>query len=159
MSLTLRFFVDVQSGEPLSGFDLGHVEIANGLGNWTSFGKKPDQGMMIFPSVVGLLDGLKDFLQKKDKKRFYWTGIDSSFSIVFQKNSAEFISVAIGSELIANMRAPELAEVIYQSIVAFLDENVNRLAIDDPVLEDLTVAKEEFLQFMATLSLRCEKSS
>ena len=158
MSLSFRFFLDAKSGKPLSGYDLGHVEIANGVSTWTSFGKKPDQGMMIFLSVVELLDGLKDFLQKENQTKFDWIGVDSSFSLIFQKNSAEDISVAAGRELIAKVQALELAAVIYRSIVAFLDDKANQLAIDDPVLEDLTVAKEEFLQVMVSLNLQCKES-
>jgi hypothetical protein len=153
MSSSFRFFLEASPGEPLSGYDLGHIEITNGSNTWTSLGKKPDQGMMVFPSIVELLDGLKGLLQFDGQEEFEWVGVDSSFSLSFQKDAAGEISVFAGGSLINKMPAPELAAAIYQSTAVFLDEKISQMPVDDPVFEDLVKAKEEFHQVL--LGLNC----
>ncbi|OLZ60737.1 hypothetical protein AV521_44790 [Streptomyces sp. IMTB 2501] len=60
--ITVQFTVRPGQGDA-SGFDLGDMTVTGDLGTADSAGHVPDQGMMIYLSVVQLLDSLGDFLR------------------------------------------------------------------------------------------------
>lgn len=144
MPLSFRFFLIEGQGD-ISGYDMGHTEIANHQNIWTSIGKEPDESMMIFLSIVDLLDGVRGLLQNNQTGQFEWFGTDSSFSVFFVKNSTEEISVMHSKELIAKVYPAQLAESIYRAAMNFLEQKENQLKSNDPVFQDLTVAKADFL--------------
>jgi hypothetical protein len=56
---TLRFEFSRQSDGEVTGFDLGDLTvIGDDCAVWSSSGKSPSQSMMIYISLVGLLDGI-----------------------------------------------------------------------------------------------------
>ncbi|MFG3044029.1 hypothetical protein ACGFZR_03745 [Streptomyces sp. NPDC048241] len=67
-----------------SGFDPGDMAVSGDLGTVDSAGHVPDQGMMIYPSVVLLLDSLGNFL-RSNARVLNFTGADTSFCLVVRR--------------------------------------------------------------------------
>ncbi|GHF02466.1 hypothetical protein GCM10014715_68260 [Streptomyces spiralis] len=107
--ITVQFTVRPGQGRP-SGFDLGDIHVTGDLGTAQSAGHSPDQGMMIYLSVVQLLDGLGTFL-RSSAKSYAFTGVDTSFGLVFRR-AKDGLSVATKDGLIARTTTPELAAAI-----------------------------------------------
>jgi hypothetical protein len=70
------------TGGPPHGFDLGDITVIGARGEVTSAGHQPDQGMMIYLSVTGLLDGLRSLLGA-GRGTYEFVGVDSSFTLEF----------------------------------------------------------------------------
>ncbi|MQY40957.1 hypothetical protein SRB17_89910 [Streptomyces sp. RB17] len=78
--ITFQFTVRPGQGDP-HGFDMGDMVVTGDFGTDDSVGHVPDQGMMIYLSVVQLLDNLRGFLTGNDRVLTY-TGADTSFGLV-----------------------------------------------------------------------------
>lgn len=152
MPLSIKITFDLQPDEPLSGFELGHIEISNGIRSWSSQDKTPDQAMMIFPSIVNLLDGLRNILQSESQGKFIWVGVDSSFSISFVRGDRNKMSVFVEDVLAIDADSSQIAEWIYRPINAFLDQHIDLLQPNDPLLSDLQVAVKDFLPVLYNLN-------
>ncbi|MFE1311598.1 hypothetical protein [Streptomyces sp. NPDC058755] len=81
--ITVQFTVRPGQGDA-SGFDMGDMVVAGNLGTADSAGQVPDQGMMIYLSVVRLLDSLGGFL-RGDARVLRFTGADTSFGLVVRR--------------------------------------------------------------------------
>ncbi|MEV6836185.1 hypothetical protein AB0N17_17005 [Streptomyces sp. NPDC051133] len=86
---------------------MGGMVVTGDFGTVESAGHVPDQDMMIYLSVVQLLDGLREFLLGDDRVLSY-VGADTSFNLVVRRNK-EGLSVAGKNGVIARTTAPELA--------------------------------------------------
>ena len=73
-----------QTGEP-SGLELGDLTIVGPGGTATSIGKVPDQGMMIYVSIAHLMTSVADLVEARTGSWFELVGVDSSFSVTFEK--------------------------------------------------------------------------
>ncbi len=144
MSLSIRFSLDRPLELPLTGFDLGHIEISTGEKTWSSIGKQPDQAMMIFLSITDLLDGLRQFFERETLENFEWWGTDSSFCIQFKKVPGGDIQVAIGQDMVGSIGKADLASVIFSAVSIFIDYPDHQLAEQDPALGDLMMAINSF---------------
>ncbi|MFI2761475.1 hypothetical protein ACH5A3_21780 [Streptomyces echinatus] len=105
MVITFQFTVRPDQGAP-SGFDMGDMLVTGALGTANSSGHVPDQGMMIYLSVVQLLDSLREFLQG-DARVLSYIGADTSFNLVVRRNK-DGLSVAGKNGVIARTTVPEL---------------------------------------------------
>jgi len=73
----------------ISGFDLGHIKIISDNITISSCNRVPDQSIMIFPTIVDMLDGLRVFLNDQKIKQYKLVCADSSFTIFFLKKRGE----------------------------------------------------------------------
>ncbi|MFJ9817943.1 hypothetical protein ACIRU3_22320 [Streptomyces sp. NPDC101151] len=137
--ITVQFTVRPGQGDT-SGFDLGDMTVAGDLGTAESAGHVPDQGMMIYLSVVQLLDSLGDFLQG-NARVLSFTGADTSFGLVVRRTK-DGLSVAGKSGVVARTTAPELISVVLR---AAEDLGLGRaLPPEDPVASDWDAALAAF---------------
>ncbi|MGW0081625.1 hypothetical protein [Streptomyces sp. NPDC003393] len=135
--ITVQFTVRPGQGRP-SGFDLGDIYVTGDLGTAQSAGHSPDQGMMIYLSVVQLLDGLRAFL-RGSAKTYAFTGADTSFGLVFRR-AKDGLSVATKGGLVARTTAPEFVA----AIVSAADSLSRTLPPRDAASSDYQDALSEF---------------
>ncbi|MFJ9822555.1 hypothetical protein ACIRU3_46630 [Streptomyces sp. NPDC101151] len=113
--ITFQFTVRPDQGDP-HGFDMGDMVVTGDFGTVDSAGHVPDQGMMIYLSVVQLLDSLREFLQG-DARVLSYIGADTSFNLVVRRNK-EGLSVAGKNGVIAQTTAPELTSAVLHAAKA-----------------------------------------
>jgi hypothetical protein len=139
---SLSFSIENVS-DKISGFELGHIDILTEKGSISSRDRKPDQAMMIFVTMIDLLDGLRELFQKKTKW-FQLVGADSSFKINFVRLKEEQIGVYVDRVLIKQIDEKELSLIVLDSCRSFYDKYRTRLCINDAIKEDLEVALQEY---------------
>ncbi|BCM66043.1 MULTISPECIES: hypothetical protein [Streptomyces] len=135
--ITVQFTVRPGQGDA-SGFDLGDMTITGDLGTAGSAGHVPDQGMMIYLSVVQLLDSLGDFL-RGNVRVFGFTAADSSFRLVVRRTK-DGLSVASEDGVVARTTAGELASAVLHAA----EDLARALPPEDPVASDVQAALAAF---------------
>ncbi len=129
-------------GEP-SGFDLGDIFCESDLGWAGSTGHVPDQGMMIYPSVTLLLDGLSPLLRGREKV-VKFVGVDTSFGLVFKRDRMGVISVSTKGEILGRVNQGELARAILQPAQKLAVSNLSQIPENDAVRVDYLAALNDF---------------
>ncbi|MEU3826292.1 hypothetical protein AB0F36_13365 [Streptomyces sp. NPDC029080] len=127
--ITFQFTVRPGQGDP-HGFDMGDMVVTGDLGTADSSGHVPDRGMMIYLSVVGLLDALLPFL-RSDTRSLTYSGADTSFKLVVRRARGG-LSVADENGVIARTTAAELASAVLRAA----EELGRSLPRQDPVASD-----------------------
>ncbi|MFE1448043.1 hypothetical protein [Streptomyces olivaceoviridis] len=135
--ITVQFTVRPGQGDA-SEFDLGDMTVTGDLGTADSAGHVPDQGMMIYPSVVQLLDSLGDFL-RGNARVLTFTGADTSFSLVVRRTK-DGLSVAGKDGLVARTTAAEFTSAVMHAT----DDLGRNLPPEDTVTSDWEAALAEF---------------
>ncbi|WP_327414618.1 hypothetical protein [Streptomyces sp. NBC_01233] len=107
--MIVKFTVRADQGEP-SGFDRGDIVCSGPLGEASSVGQVPDQGMMLYLSVPELLDSLAGLLTRRSVSASF-AAIDSSFRLDF-RTTRKTITVKGGSGPVAHVSHAELAEAV-----------------------------------------------
>jgi len=141
--MILRFSLSESKDNEISGYDLGHMEIGNDTVLITSANRKPNQAMMIFVSIVSLLDGIRKFTKKKTKS-FKFVAADSSFTINFLKSKKSNICISIGNEFEEIIPEGDLIKCIYDACSQFYSIWGKQLPDSDPVKEDMEMALSDF---------------
>jgi hypothetical protein len=143
----LTFTFETVGGEKprdLSGLTGGHITISGSGGNLTSKGKQPNQVLMIFPSIVELLDGVRRFLTDPNASRYHFVATDSSFQFVARKGEDKGITVSAEGKVLDTVQPNQLAVAIRNGLAAFLASQASGLTAEDPVADDLNSSVEEF---------------
>ncbi|UFR03192.1 hypothetical protein KBP30_19285 [Streptomyces sp. Go40/10] len=135
--ITVQFTVRPGQGD-VSGFDLGDMAVTGDLGTAGSAGHVPDQGMMIYLSVVQLLDSLGAFL-RGNARVLSFTGADTSFVLVVRRTQ-NGLSVAGKDGVVARTTAPELASAVLRAAEALTPA----LPPEDPAASDWEAALAVF---------------
>ncbi|MFJ3644008.1 hypothetical protein ACIPRD_30300 [Streptomyces sp. NPDC090108] len=135
--ITVQFTVRPGQGDA-GGFDLGDMAVTGDLGTADSAGHVPDQGMMIYLSVVQLLDSLGAFLRGNDRMLTF-TGADTSFGLVVRRTK-DGLSVAGKDGVVARTTARELAS----AVLCAAEDLGPALPPEDPVASDWKAALAAF---------------
>lgn len=128
----------------VSGFSRGHMSIAGPWGEVTSKGKHPDKSLMIFPSIVELLDGVRGFLMDKNASRYLFVATDSSFQFLARRDAGERIEIWAEGNVLDIVEPSDLAGAVWSGLRRFTRSNGYPLKAGDPVIEDLKSSTEEF---------------
>jgi hypothetical protein len=123
------------------GFRLGHMTVSRDQRSFSSKGKTPNQAMMIFVSAFELLDGVREFLADLSSTQYVFTGTDSSFEIVFTKESEDRLVISHRDTTIEVPRKELVA-----ALLSGTDDLRARfpLRAEDPVFADLEDAVRAF---------------
>ncbi|MFF3321537.1 hypothetical protein [Streptomyces sp. NPDC002889] len=140
--ITMKFSVRPGQGET-SGFDLGDMLCAGALGEASSVGNIPDQGMMIYPSVTLLLDGLISLLKSREKV-LRFTGVDTSFGLVFKVDKKGLIAVSAEKKLLDRVSQGELVQTVLQAAQQLAASSLSQLPGADAVRDDYLAALKDF---------------
>ncbi|MFF4447969.1 hypothetical protein [Streptomyces sp. NPDC001502] len=139
--MIIEFAVRPDQGEP-SGFDLGDMVWRGELGEASSIGQNPNQGMMIFLSVAQLLDVLRNLLQGSTAIT-HFVGVDSSFALTFKATKAG-ISVTSKSGKLAVVSRAALAATVLRAAEELADSTLEALPAHDGARDDYTAALNQF---------------
>ena len=142
MSFDTRFELvdDVASGS-ISGLSRGHVTITGPLGSVTSAGRQPDQSMLVYISIVDLLDGLRGLLSPGGGRHWEWVGNDSSFVVDFDRHRDRVRIRAMGEDL-GEVAEADLVTGVWDATTTFLA--ANRPGRGDITTVDLDDAVDDF---------------
>lgn len=127
----------LNDNKEIDGYSMGDMMFFDG--KITSKGHTPNQSMMIFFSLVTLLDGVGG-LVKKNNRSYEFIGVDSSFSVLFKKEN-ESISIFYKNKFIASMKTEKLVTSIYQDISNFIAGILDK---NDIIYDDLYRALNDF---------------
>lgn len=135
--ITVRFTVRSGQGDA-GGFDLGDMAVTGDFGTADSADQVPDQGMMIYLSVVQLLDSLGAFL-RGNARMLSFTGAGTSFGLVVRRTK-DGLSVAGKDGVVARTTAPEFASTVLRAA----EDLGPALPPEDPVASDWEAALAAF---------------
>lgn len=142
--MMLKFVIEMEElAGPVGGLDMGHFTLQGSKAVATSAGKDPSQAMMVFISIIELLDGLKVFLFSK-KKNYVFIGADSSFSLLFEKLKNNDIRISSGGTLLGVEKRMDLVAAIWRGVDEFLENRLNQISSDDMVYNDLISSVDAF---------------
>ncbi|MGW7328581.1 hypothetical protein ACWGIU_08240 [Streptomyces sp. NPDC054840] len=139
--MIVEFTVRPDQGDP-SGFDLGDMRWVGELGEANSVGQTPDQGMMIYLSVVQVLDCLRPMLEGRVKNAAF-VGVDTSFQLVF-RSGKKGIGIFAPSGPVARIGAAELAGTVLLAAEKLLNEKIGELPSDDGAKSDYLLSLGKF---------------
>ncbi|MEU6019739.1 hypothetical protein ABZ826_39100, partial [Streptomyces sp. NPDC047515] len=128
--------------------DLGDMEIAADQWSVTSVGHTPDQGMMIFLSLVLLLDGLAN-LEGRHRGFFSFVAVDSSFRVDFRVRRRTVV-LSHERRVLARPSLPELLHAVSAAAEEFAARELPRLPTIDSGRQDMEASLAEFRQFLAS---------
>lgn len=131
----------------LTGLSRGHLSIQGSHSSVTSKDRVPDQSMMIFISIVELLDGLRRFFSDTRSKSYKFIGADCSFQFTVKRvKENQFTLISDGQE-IDTVTQTEIVQAIWKGVKSFLDCYQNQIDSTDTVANDLSSAVAEFREF------------
>lgn len=142
----LNITIELEDNEEIDGYSMGHMIFEGEKNIVSSKNRMPVQSMMVFLSIVLLLDGVRFFCTSK-KLRYEFVGIDSSFIIDFKKCNSNGVSLSQNKIEITTVEVPELIGVVYNSVKKFLDRYLSCLSPDDIAYEDIISSFKEFEEF------------
>jgi len=150
----LRFELEItpcDSEHDIDSFSPGHITIMGRKGSSTSKGKQPDQAIMIFLSIVELLDGLRRFMLAKDVSDYRFIAVDSSFQFSVTKLGDDCIRLTSEQEIIDEVQTTEMIKAVWKGISAFLSDYGTSIKPDDPGADDLRSAVDSFIEAFGSI--------
>jgi hypothetical protein len=130
--------------DDIDGLARGHLTITGSQGTATSKGQQPDQSMMIFLSIVELLDGLRRFLLDRHASRYHFVGVDSSFQFLVTREADDAIRVMYDQNTLEVVRTEDMIAAVWAGIDRFMSRYGRYIVADDPVADDLHSSLESF---------------
>ena len=151
--LKFSFFFDHVS-RPLSGFDLGHCSVEGGVHQVSSNDSARDQSMMLFISIVDLLDGVKGMLTDHTTKEFIFAAAGSSFELKFLRTRSNDIDVLHKNTLVGTVPIDLMASALFDAASRFSNQYIQMLPQDDAVKPGFESALIQFQTVVDTLKKR-----
>ena len=139
----------LELNEPTSeidSFSQGHIIIKKNNTIYSSKNLDINKSMMIFISIVELLDGIRIFLKDENKKSYCFVGVDSSFQLFLIKNLKKNELILKDSENIEISRLNEndFVNSIWNGIKTFISKYQRFLDEEEIIIDDLKNSIEEF---------------
>ena len=140
--MTTFTFEISESWEEIDGYSFGNITIENNPIVFCSKQGGAKHEMMIFYSLVELMDGLRKIMTKSSK-RYEFVGVDSSFCILFERYS-NLIEISHKGVSIERMSDSDLFSTILLELQKFLDSNIEKLSVDDIIYDDLARSFDDY---------------
>jgi hypothetical protein len=128
----------------VDGYSLGDITLKGRFGSISSKDQEPSQSMMIFPSIVLLLDNIRAFLLDESAHKYRFVGIDTSFQFTVEKKPGAFVELSSRHTNLDLLPTTELVLNIWEGVVNFLDQSGSCITEDDPVYDDLNASVKSF---------------
>jgi hypothetical protein len=122
-----------------SSYAMGYMSVLGPQGGVDSRTIEPAKQMMIFLSIVDLLDGLRRLIATPDWDTYQLIGTDSSFSVLFEKIEKD-VRVSANGSIISQCPAGQVASAVLRGVDLFLAS----AQPDEPAFSDLTQARADF---------------
>ncbi|MCF3133283.1 hypothetical protein [Streptomyces olivochromogenes] len=149
--MKFEFSVDENEALPPSGFDLGHMDVRADAGAASSRDRTPDQAMMVYLSLTLLLDGLRRFLEGRDRVHTT-SAADSSFSLAFRRRRDGSVETVHEGSVVDRSSVKELAAAVHTGAEEFASSHLPLLSADDAGRQDLETSLAEFGALLACLT-------
>jgi len=139
--ITFEFILDPnEEPQPTDYFSLGDMVVTGPQATVSSAGRTPNQAMMIFLSIVDLLDSIRNLLLDTGRSHYDFIGADSSFRISFTKTAENKVSVVAYGVNVGETNHADLVQSLWQATKTFL-ASYGKYAENHP---DLVSAVEDF---------------
>lgn len=106
--------------EHIHCLDLGHIAILAPNGEITSKGRKPDQAMMLVPSIIDLLDGVARVASSRKGAKYRFCAVDSSIELRFACEKGDRISITFQKKNFGAVPARELVVALAAGVAEFI---------------------------------------
>ncbi len=148
----LKFeFEPIAKCDMYEGFELGHLSINGSLENASSSELHGRGAMMIFTSAVGLLDGVRNFLQDPHRQSYEWVGDDSSFVLQVKKYSKASVKLMAGNVQLGQYSIRVFSLAVRDGVSRLMQDHGQALNRTSAAFEDLSVALTEFDDFLLSI--------
>ncbi|MGH1441182.1 MAG: hypothetical protein ACRBBR_13775 [Cellvibrionaceae bacterium] len=138
----LNIIIDLD--DDISSYSMGYMVFEGDKKTINSKELEPPQQMMVFFSIVEILDGLRKFCLSDKVKKYEFIGVDSSFAICFEKIEKNTVKVSHQKVEISNMSMTDLIKSILNNIKYFSDNVCSKIDRDELIYEDLIGSIKEF---------------
>lgn len=148
--LTLELELVSSHGEThADGFVPGHMTISGLRLPVSSKGKQPDQAMMIFPSLIELLDGIRFWLSENHISACVFSAVDSSFEFTLGKEEMDRVGLTYRKEMLGTVSKAELLQAVWAGVNSFVARYGHYLTSSDPLFQDWQKALNAFKDMLA----------
>lgn len=144
--LTFKIELEESTSRGVDSFSRGHITVEGDDEIISSKGKNPDQSMMIFLSVVHLLDGISNLMDKTINSEFEFIGVDSSFQFFVKKEVESFIIIDSKKRSLGVIKIKDFADSLWQAIEKFVAYYTEVLDREEAIYEDLISSIQQFKQ-------------
>jgi hypothetical protein len=144
----LRFELEITPFDSecnIDGLSRGHMTVRGSEGSVTSKTDDPNQSIMIFHSIVELLDGLRRFVLSEDAGNYRFVGVDNSFQFTTTKSENDRVKLNSAQVTIDEVPTTEMVLAVWTGVSAFLSHYGEFIEPDDPISDDLRAALDSFL--------------
>ncbi len=149
-NIVLKFeFQPIAKCDMYEGFELGHLSINGSLENASSSELRGRGAMMIFTSAVGLLDGVRNFLQDSHRQSYEWVGDDSSFILNVKRHDKHSVELIVGTLQLGQYSNRAFALAVRDGASSLMQGHGYMLNRSSAVFEDLNAALTEFNSFLS----------
>jgi hypothetical protein len=129
----------IEPEEKVDSYSRGHIEIQGKYGVISSEKLNKDQSMMIFISIVELLDGIRLFFLNQDNQKYNFVGTDSSFQFFLIKSESDkFRLTDINNKLIDETTQLDIINAVWKEVETFISNYDYFLDEKEIVKNDLT---------------------
>lgn len=129
--------------EDVSGFALGHMSLRGERGACDSRELGGRGAMMVFPTLVEMLDGVRVVLsEEKDEHELVGTG--SAWIVRFSRSKSG-ITIRCGAQIIDEVDGTSIRRALLDGVHQFAGPDVSLLCTSDPVRVDLVRAMQRFV--------------
>lgn len=123
-------------------FSLGDLSVEGARGRATSRDRTPRQSMMVFPTIVNMLDGVRTFLEGR-APRYALAAVGSSFSFTLTRARDGRFVVAAGGVEIDTVPQADLVRAVWDGAEELLAAHRDAAGSN---AADLSDAEEQFRQ-------------
>jgi hypothetical protein len=140
--MRLSLVLQMVKGEEVSSFSRGHITVHGSQKNISSIGHLRDQSMMIFLSIVQLLDGIRHLSESDEDFRFVGEG--SSFQF-FVKLRDQLICVEdTNGDVVGETRLDEFVIQLLKEVERLITTNSSLLCEEEIIYFDLQDSISQF---------------
>lgn len=132
---------EVDGAGAISGYAMAYMTLEGSLGRVSSKERSPLQTMMVFLSIVDLLDGLRRLWQSPSQQEYCFVGTDSSFQARFVLEGRSTLKVTCGKIEICHDSFSLIVHSVLVDVERFLSQ-VPRPP--EPVVGDLDLSISQF---------------
>lgn len=144
LKISIEF--DNTFSDDVDSFSRGNITVEGEYVTISSSGKYPDQSMMIFISIVDLLDGLHNLITNDKITEFFFVGADCSFQFTVKKRNNKVSIEDTKKKLLGTMNTKEFVQSIWKEINIFLKSYPEIFNDEEIIYQDLMDSIEEFKQ-------------
>ena len=148
-------FSFTKNSRAVNSLSLGHLIVVGSEKTISSKDKYPSQAFMVLPSITYLLDDIRTLVGLRVGNEFCFTGLDSSFALIFRRKSTDVIEVIYDQQIISISQVSDLVASIWKAVKTILNNynmsvasesnpNNGNSPGEDAVIIDLTAAMKQF---------------